>query len=220
MNATARRLAREAKRGHEQKSPNPQYGVVSGAPEFLVTRKGQMNAQEAYDYLVSKNVPPLVAWRALRRYYPKLPRPKAEPASGGRQNTSYAADPRVNTVVSFAHQQIGKPYVFGSGPDYASFDCSDLVQAAYKQIGVNIPRTTFDQWKVGRPVKWGQFQPGDLIFTAWDSKRKAPGHVMLYIGNGKMISAPYTGSTVKIVDVSSYKNSFVTARRILGGGSA
>jgi hypothetical protein len=48
-----------------------------------------MNAQEAFDFLVSKNIPPLVAWRALKRYYPKLPRPKAEPASGGQQDGSW-----------------------------------------------------------------------------------------------------------------------------------
>jgi cell wall-associated NlpC family hydrolase len=83
------------------------------------------------------------------------------------------------------------------------------VQYAYKQIGVDIPRTTFDQIKIGKPVQWGQFQPGDLIFS------NKGGHVVMYVGNGKVIAAPRTGTVVQYQPVSRFKNSFVTARRVL-----
>jgi len=115
----------------------------------------------------------------------------------------------INRVLASAHSQVGKPYVFGSGPNTDSFDCSDLVQWAYKQIGVDIPRVTWDQIKVGKPVKWGQFQPGDLIFS------NGGGHVTMYVGNGKVIAAPYTGTVVQYQPVSRFKKSFVTAKRIL-----
>ena len=116
---------------------------------------------------------------------------------------------KTNPLIAAADTQIGKPYVFGSGPDTSSFDCSDLIQWAYKQIGVELPRTTFDQIKVGRAVKWGQFQPGDLIFS------NKGGHVVMYVGDGKVIAAPRTGQTVQYQPVSRFKTGFVTARRVL-----
>lgn len=79
MNATANTLAREAKRGTRKE--NPQFGVVAGAPKYIA--EDQMGPQEAYDHLVSNNIPPAIAARVLKRYYPKATFPKAEPASGG-----------------------------------------------------------------------------------------------------------------------------------------
>jgi cell wall-associated NlpC family hydrolase len=199
--------------------------MLNGWTEDDGTRVPPRPLYQALEELKKQNIPWSLGKRIVIDYYKKNyvgpPSPadqpyysgKGKPARGGRQNTAFA--PGATNVIDAALTQIGKPYVFGSGPDTSSFDCSDLVQWAYKQIGIDIPRVTYDQWRVGRPVKWGQFQPGDLVFTNWNSKRKAPGHVMLYIGNNKMISAPYTGSTVKVVDVSGYRGSFVTARRLL-----
>jgi len=115
----------------------------------------------------------------------------------------------VDGVLAAAHNQVGKPYVFGSGPDTSSFDCSDLIQYAYKQMGIDIPRVTGDQIKVGQPVKWGQFKPGDLIFS------NGGGHVVMYVGGGKVIAAPRTGTVVQYQPVSQFKNGFVGARRIV-----
>jgi cell wall-associated NlpC family hydrolase len=140
------------------------------------------------------------------------PKGTVEPPTVGRgadKRIPESKDPRINKALAAAHQQVGKPYVFGSGPSTDSFDCSDLVQYAYKQIGVDIPRTTFDQIKIGKPVQWGQFQPGDLIFS------NKGGHVVMYVGNGKVIAAPRTGTVVQYQPVSRFKNSFVTARRVL-----
>jgi cell wall-associated NlpC family hydrolase len=98
-------------------------------------------------------------------------------------------------VVKFASSQLGKPYVFGSGADTSSFDCSDLVQWAYKQIGISIPRVTQDQVNAGREVgPKEKLKPGDLIFPH-------AGHVVMYVGNGKVIAAPYTGTVVQYQDV-------------------
>lgn len=134
--------------------------------------------------------------------------PPVKRGPDGAPGLPTAPNPAINRVLAAAHDQVGKPYVFGSGPDTSSFDCSDLIQYAYKQAGIDIPRVTGEQIKVGKTVKWGQFQPGDLIFS------NKGGHVTMYVGNGKVIAAPHTGTVVQYQPVSRFKNSFVTAKRI------
>ena len=111
-------------------------------------------------------------------------------------------------VIAAAQSQLGKPYVFGSGPSTDSFDCSDLVQWAYAQIGIKLPRVTYDQIKVGRGVSWDDLEPGDLIFPN-------RGHVVMYAGNGKVIAAPYTGTVVQMQDAARFKTDEVVIRRVL-----
>ena len=113
----------------------------------------------------------------------------------------------LSTVLEAAQSQLGKPYVFGSGPSTASFDCSDLVQWAYGQIGVRLPRTTFEQIHAGRSVKWNDLQPGDLIFPTGH-------HVVMYVGHGKVIAAPHTGEVVQYQPVTDFSNP-VAIRRVL-----
>lgn len=94
-------------------------------------------------------------------------------------------------AVAFARAQIGKPYVFGAtGPN--SFDCSGLVRAAFKNAGVDLPRTTFQQITSGVAVSKAELRLGDLVFAD-------PGHVALYSGNGNVIEAPHSGAVVREV---------------------
>lgn len=66
-------------------------------------------------------------------------------------------------IITFAMAQRGKRYVLGAeGPD--AWDCSSLVQAAYRQAGLSIPRSTFEQWPFGVRIRKGTKQPGDLVF--------------------------------------------------------
>jgi cell wall-associated NlpC family hydrolase len=104
----------------------------------------------------------------------------------------------VSTAIAYAEQQLGKPYQWGAtGPD--AFDCSGLVMMAYRAAGIDIPRTSAEQWAVGPRVTSGQVQPGDLVFFAGaDGTPAAPGHVGLVIGNGLMIEAYATGFPVRI----------------------
>jgi len=93
-------------------------------------------------------------------------------------------------VIAFAKRQLGKPYVWGAtGPN--SYDCSGLTQDAWKAAGVSLPRTTWDQVKVGTKVPKSQMRPGDLVFFYSDIS-----HVGIYAGNGKIIHAPKPGSTI------------------------
>ena len=103
-----------------------------------------------------------------------------------------------SAAITFARQQLGKPYLWGgTGPD--AFDCSGLTMMAYRSAGIGIPRTADQQWRWGPRVAPRQVQPGDLVFFAGaDGTAKAPGHVGIVIGHGLMIDAPSAGLQVRI----------------------
>ena len=126
----------------------------------------------------------------------KLKNPKLDPDGS---LDSVAPKGEHSGVLEAAQSQLGKPYVFGSGPDTSSFDCSDLIQWAYKQTGVDIPRTTYEQMKVLPRKEWKDIQPGDLVY------KDNGGHVVMYMGNGKVIAAPYTGTVVQFQPLSKFK---------------
>ena len=123
--------------------------------------------------------------------------------------------PDAARVVSLASSLEGTPYVWG-GSTPAGFDCSGLVQYVYGQLGINVPRTSEEQATVGTPVSsLAAAQPGDLLFFAGsDGTASSPGHVAIYIGNGQMIAAPYTGTVVQQQSVSG-AGTVVAIRRIL-----
>ncbi len=109
----------------------------------------------------------------------------------------------VATAIAYAQQQLGKPYQWGgTGPD--AFDCSGLVMMAYRTAGINIARTSEQQWATEPRIPASQVQPGDLVFFAGaDGTPTSPGHVGLVIGNGQMIEAYATGFPIR---VASYTN--------------
>lgn len=142
--------------------------------------------------------------------------PSAAPPAG--YTIPAATPPQVTTAITTALAQLGKPYVFGAaGP--TSYDCSGLVMAAYAAAGVSLPRTTYSQYLAGQPVPVGNpglFLPGDLLFIMGaDAQGSAPGHVGLYLGNGQVIDAPYTGAVVHISPLASWTSQLVAVRRLV-----
>lgn len=120
--------------------------------------------------------------------------------------------PAQRTIVSLAHEYMGTPYQWG-GASPKGFDCSGFAQYLYGKAGISIPRTTYTQWQAGRPISQNQLRPGDLVFfKGSDSRGGLPGHVGIYIGGGKMIDAPHTGSDVRIDSVASF-GGYMGARR-------
>lgn len=127
------------------------------------------------------------------------------------------------TAVSAAESALGTPYQYGGscsdphGTNPSGWcDCSSLVQMAWAAAGVAIPRTTYEQWLAGTPVaSVSQLSPGDLIFIPGsDATAAGPGHVGMYIGNGQLIDAPYTGASVQVAPVSSWGSQIVAMRHI------
>ena len=109
-----------------------------------------------------------------------------------------APNATVETAVLYAEDQLGKPYLFGgTGP--AAFDCSGLVMMAYRAAGVNIPRTSQDQWKHLPHIPKNKVLPGDLVFFAGgDGTATAPGHVGLVIAKNTMIEAYAPGTPIRV----------------------
>ena len=99
-------------------------------------------------------------------------------------------------VANAAQSKIGSPYVWGAtGPN--AFDCSGLVQWSYKQAGISVPRTSYDQVAGGTPVSKGNLQPGDAVaFYGGD-------HIGIYIGDGMMVHASTYGTPVRVAPVDN-----------------
>jgi cell wall-associated NlpC family hydrolase len=103
-----------------------------------------------------------------------------------------AASGRVGGALAWAYAQLGKPYHYGgAGP--RSFDCSGLTMRAFAAAGVSLPHSAAAQQHAGRRVPLSQLQPGDLVF--WGSPAY---HVGIYVGSGRIIDAPHTGTDVQI----------------------
>ncbi len=131
---------------------------------------------------------------------PGVPAPAPAPAP-------YVAPTRTagDVALDAALGKIGAPYVYGAaGPN--AFDCSGLVQWAYKQAGISLPRTSDAQAGVGSPVGRGDLQPGDIV-TFYGG-----GHSGIYAGDGNVVHASTSGQPVKVAPLSSMP--YVGARRV------
>ncbi|MFY1678274.1 MULTISPECIES: C40 family peptidase [unclassified Streptomyces] len=115
----------------------------------------------------------------------------APSASAGTTTTAPSATGSAAAVVAFARAQVGDAYVLGSsGPN--SWDCSGLVQAAFKQAGIDLPRVSQSQSTAGTQVSLDNLLPGDILY--WGAAGSAY-HVAVYIGDGQFVGAqnPSTG---------------------------
>ena len=118
----------------------------------------------------------------------------------------------VDGLIDWLKQQLGKPYVWAAeGPN--SYDCSGLVQAAFKRYGVNLPRVSVDQATTGQAVSKSDIRPGDLVFSNWGRGKNT--HVGIAVSSTQIINAPKPGSTVKYQNLTSGYLSHVTAVRRL-----
>jgi cell wall-associated NlpC family hydrolase len=118
-----------------------------------------------------------------------------------------AGDASGDRVVSEAKKYLGVPYLWGGTDPAKGLDCSGFTQLVFKNLGYSIPRTSQDQANVGTAVpSLAEAKPGDLIVL------DGGGHVGIYVGDGKMIHSPHTGSNVQISDVW---NSVTAIRRVV-----
>jgi len=138
---------------------------------------------------------------------------QASPGSSGsssqfRPSSSFTPPPLSSAAavaVAAAESRVGDWYQWGAaGP--TTFDCSGLVMWAYAQAGISLPHFSGAQYADTTHIPMSDLEPGDLVFPA------DPGeHVAMYVGNGMIVEAPYTGAQVHIVPMSSF---FVLASRV------
>jgi cell wall-associated NlpC family hydrolase len=113
-----------------------------------------------------------------------------------------ALSPSGNSVVDYAKLFIGTPYVAG-GSSPSGFDCSGFVKYVMANFGVDMPRTSTDQYSIGVRVEKSELMPGDLVFFKYSSTSYRLNHVGIYVGDGNFIHSPIPGQTVKIDTLSS-----------------
>ena len=121
--------------------------------------------------------------------------PQAAPGSSARAS-----------AVTLALSKVGSPYRWGAtGP--SSFDCSGLVNWAFEQSGIEVPRTSRALSQVGAPVSRDDLQPGDLVFFY-----SPVSHVGIYIGDGQMVHASTSGKPVAVSSIDGRQ--YNSARRL------
>lgn len=120
-----------------------------------------------------------------------------------------------DNVIKSGEKYLGTPYVYGASTSRTdAFDCSSFTWRAFYENGYNLPRTSFDQAKLGTTIPLSQARKGDLVFfdTDYDGTLN---HVGIYLGNGKMINAS-TSAGVSYATFNTYwQPRFVKAVRII-----
>jgi cell wall-associated NlpC family hydrolase len=190
--------------------------AIAGAAKYLLENGVQTNAQGAifaYNHLQSY-VDAVLQYADMyaKNGFTVTSSGSATTTACLTSTTEQVPNQTVATAIAYAEAQIGKPYVWGgTGPD--GFDCSGLVMMAYRAAGVDIPRTSEDQWSWGPKIQPGAEQPGDLVFFAGsDGTPTDPGHVGLVIGKNQMVEAYATGFPIRI-------SSFGTGNSAAGDGT-
>ena len=205
MNDTlAEHEAEQANLADLQRSAGAEVAALAGAERELAALKKQVD--EKVD-----------AAQAMVLQLTAEQRAALEAADGGSAGFDLSeldgvtANAKALAAVKYAVSKVrGSQYVWGaSGP--RGFDCSGLMLAAYRSVGVSLPHSSRAQYNVGRAVSRSELKPGDLIF--W---YRPIHHVGMYIGNGKIVHARNTRSDLVIQTLASYPAPYVGARRVLG----
>lgn len=157
-------------------------------------------------HIIQKKVPATKQYRKLRAMY------KAGSYTTGAIPTANATETG-NAIANKALLYQGIPYVWG-GETTSGFDCSGLVKYVCNKLGINVHRTSREQFAYdGVFVEKSQLIPGDLLFF---QDNGVIHHVGIYIGDGKMVHAPHTGDVVKVSSINSdyYKREYAGAKRV------
>lgn len=120
--------------------------------------------------------------------------------------TDYVSGSSGSSVVDYATQFVGNPYVWGGTSLTNGADCSGFVQSVYANFGVSLPRTSYEQQNAGTEVSYADAQPGDLICYG--------GHVAIYMGDGKIVHASNSTDGIKISNDATYRT-ILSVRRLV-----
>jgi len=122
-----------------------------------------------------------------------------------------------NEIVKSAKKYIGVSYQWGGESPRSGFDCSGLTMVVYRLNGLELPRSSRQQWQTGRPVQRSRLQKGDLVFFATSGGRRVS-HVGIYVGDHKFLHSPGKGRKIRMSSLTSkyYKTRYLGARTYLG----
>lgn len=123
--------------------------------------------------------------------------------------------PTSSKVIHVARSMIGMPYHYGGNTPEQGFDCSGLVYYSHIQAGIQLPRTSFGQYKATQPVSRTGLRPGDLVFFRLN--RRKISHVGIYLGKNRFVHAPSSGKEVTIDELTDpyWQRRFVRGGRPL-----
>ena len=157
------------------------------------TKKNDVDLNQAYKLLVKGNSKPKTI----------------------RTQASSRKTPHKYKALQVAKKQIHKRYKWGGDNPKKGFDCSGLIQYAYKTIKVNIPRSAAAQYKHAKRVALKHLEVGDLIFFHTRRTRSRVNHVGIYLGGNKFIHASRRGKNVSVTNFDGYwRKKFVGAGRV------
>lgn len=130
-------------------------------------------------------------------------------SSGGNLNPDFTTGVSGSAVVNYACTFIGKPYVWGGTDPNTGADCSGFIQYVYRNFGISLPRSSYEQLSAGKEVSYANAQPGDIICYS--------GHVAIYMGGGQIVhasnSSPYPAGGIK-TGSATYRT-IISVRRVL-----
>jgi hypothetical protein len=121
-----------------------------------------------------------------------------------------------NEIVGTAQRFLGVPYRWGGSSRQEGFDCSGLTMVVYQLNGLNLPRSSKEQYRVGTSIRRSQLSRGDLVFFATSGDRRVS-HVGIYVGKGRFIHAPGRGKKIRteLLTKGYFKTRYVGARTYL-----
>ncbi|SDF03605.1 NlpC/P60 family protein [Pseudonocardia oroxyli] len=239
-----RQAAADAKTAADQALAGAQANAAAQAQRLsaVATEQQQVQAQldaaENADAGLRAQRQRFLDWQSAQRAAELAEQRRAQEEAAGRAAAAPPATSRqtgsaaVQTVIDRAMAQLGVRYSWGGGNsrgptvgvrdggvadsfgDYrkVGFDCSGLMLYAFAGAGVNLPRWSGNQATFGLQVPRSQMQPGDMLSWARNGRTY---HIALYIGNGRMIEAPYSGASVKISPVRYTGGLAPTVSRVL-----
>jgi gamma-D-glutamyl-L-lysine dipeptidyl-peptidase len=183
---------------------------------YYAVRFGDYSTREA----ARRSARKLVEERIIAAYFVASPRKEYTRVKKASAQHGSVSSPRpdsgrdMGTIAArTAERFVGIPYQWGGDNVVDGMDCSGFVRAVYNLCGVNIPRTSREQFSTGESVERENLKDGDLVF--FGSSLDAINHVGIYVGNNRFVHAPRRGDEIKLssLDDLYFMKNFVGARR-------